>query len=904
MNKTFKSVWNESSGTYVAASEDTTASGRKTGSSRAARKMPRRGGSQRLVLEPRIVFDGALPVVAADMVETRTADTASTDTSAVAPATTNTPSESTLPPAESAQQERELIDGTFALAGQDSNEVIFIDSAVEGLQNFLLDHSQADVVLLDAGSDGMEQIAAVLEGRTGIEAIHILSHGSSGELNLGNDTFNLESMNGEHADELATIKSALSAEADILIYGCDVGAEKSGQAFISALSEATGADIAASTDLTGAAELGGDWDLESKTGTLETDSFALEGFAGVLLDPIVDLNSDPTVTVTGPVVTVTSATTDLVTNGDFGTVNGPVPPAPWVEAGAGSGTAAVVNGDDRYRLRDDAVTFSQALTVPTDTSNTTVTSSSTATTTTDVSTTVATTNEITSISFDFAWQNIDITGADDNQVRVSYNGVLYATFDTIRGVAGEQNVAGLVGNWNYFNGASGPATTLSVVNEITDPMTSITINLPTGVTASASLSFFYTAGSSGSGTDDVAFDNVSVNNTTTTTTSVTTTVTTADTADNDWTATFTENGPAVSIADIDSSIFDGDSANMASAAITLTNQTTGDRLLVNGSSAASGTLASGIAWTRTDTSVSLSGVFTKAQYADAIELVQFENTTENPSTTPRIINVTVNDGTVDSNVAVATINVAAVDDAPVEDRLPIEPEWFLNTDAINNEIFKWQIANDPTSPVLSAIYDIRKETALNSGSGVFQTDSITKAELTAGSVSDNAAPTYVQNSVRHLDLEKSSASISQTVKSSQLESTAKNIRAVSADNTAIPAVSNIVDSFAEKGFKQPNHEEDTDANTDIKPILTEKQLNKESEENKKSQSNTEDSKIKTGYTVSSDPNTKLEQEDGTGNRDNSETNIIKEKVAKSFSNQLQHMATNTRAPSNDIPSNK
>jgi hypothetical protein len=245
MNNFFKSLWNESSGTYVAASEIATAGGRKTASTRAARKMPRRGGNQRLVLEPRIVFDGAMPVAAADAaaavenVETKNADTASKDAS-VAPPTTNTPSESTLPPAESAQQERELIDGTFALAGQTSNEVIFIDSAVEGLQNFLLDHQQADVVLLDPDRDGMEQIAATLEGRTGIEAIHILSHGSSGELNLGNDTFNLESMNGEHADELATIKSALSEEADILIYGCDVGANESGQAFIAALSAATG----------------------------------------------------------------------------------------------------------------------------------------------------------------------------------------------------------------------------------------------------------------------------------------------------------------------------------------------------------------------------------------------------------------------------------------------------------------------------------------------------------------------------------------------------------------------------------------------------------------------------------------------------------------------------------------
>ena len=84
----------------------------------------------------------------------------------------------------------------------------------------------------------------------------------------------------------------------------------------------------------------------------------------------------------------------------------------------------------------------------------------------------------------------------------------------------------------------------------------------------------------------------------------------------------------------------------------------------------------------------------------------------------------------------------------------------------------------------------------------------------------------------------------------------------------------------------------------------EKQLNKDDEENKKSQSDTEDSTIKTGYTVDSDPNTKLDQEDVAGNRDSSETNIIKEKAGKSFSNQLQNMATNTRAPSNSIPSNK
>ncbi len=132
-----------------------------------------------------------------------------------------------------------------------------------------------------------------------------------------------------------------------------------------------------------------------------------------------------------------------------------------------------------------------------------------------------------------------------------------------------------------------------------------------------------------------------------------------------WTKTYVENGSAVSIADIDPSIVDTDDANMDSGSVTLTNQQTGDRLLVNGSSATTGTIGT-ITWTRTDTTVTFSGVATKAQYAAAIAQVQFENTTDTPSTTPRIINAVVNDGTVASNIAVATINIDTAPD-PVND---------------------------------------------------------------------------------------------------------------------------------------------------------------------------------------------------------------------------------------------
>ena len=75
----------------------------------------------------------------------------------------------------------------------------------------------------DADRDGVEQIAEVLSQFDDVAAIHIVAHGDAGSLQLGNTALTFESMNGEHADELAIIAEALGEEADVLIYGCNFG---------------------------------------------------------------------------------------------------------------------------------------------------------------------------------------------------------------------------------------------------------------------------------------------------------------------------------------------------------------------------------------------------------------------------------------------------------------------------------------------------------------------------------------------------------------------------------------------------------------------------------------------------------------------------------------------------------
>src|SRR5690606_13387148 len=62
--------------------------------------------------------------------------------------------------------------------------------------------------------------------------------------------------------------------------------------------------------------------------------------------------------------------------------------------------------------------------------------------------------------------------------------------------------------------------------------------------------------------------------------------------------------------------------------------------------------------------ITLSGAASAAQYADAIERITFENTTDSPSTVMRLVAVKVSDGNGDSNTAIATIDVTAVNDAP------------------------------------------------------------------------------------------------------------------------------------------------------------------------------------------------------------------------------------------------
>jgi hypothetical protein len=147
--------------------------------------------------------------------------------------------------------------------------IAFVDAHIADFATVMANTKSDITVLLDPTQDGVTQITNVLSHYQNLTAVEIVSHGNTGEIQLGNNHLNANSLS-QHAAELQQWNKSLAAGADILLYGCYVAAGEAGQTFIQDLSSLTGADVAASSNLTGNAAQGGDWQLEYATGKIET----------------------------------------------------------------------------------------------------------------------------------------------------------------------------------------------------------------------------------------------------------------------------------------------------------------------------------------------------------------------------------------------------------------------------------------------------------------------------------------------------------------------------------------------------------------------------------------------------------------------------------------------------------
>jgi hypothetical protein len=191
------------------------------------------------------------------------------------------------------------------------HEIVFVDEGVEdydillsGLLSGADSGREVEVVVLSNARDGIDQISEALADRDDLDAVHFVVHGADGQVALGNSLLDSSTL-AARSDEIAGWADSLDAEADLLFYGCNLAASEEGKALVSTLADLTGTDISASDDLTGAATLGGDWDLEYRVGTVETSGAvsaeAQQSYGGLLATPVLD-NNALTITEGGTVI--------------------------------------------------------------------------------------------------------------------------------------------------------------------------------------------------------------------------------------------------------------------------------------------------------------------------------------------------------------------------------------------------------------------------------------------------------------------------------------------------------------------------------------------------------------------------------------------------------------------------
>ncbi|WP_429531392.1 Ig-like domain-containing protein [Pseudomonas frederiksbergensis] len=225
-------------------------------------------------LEPRMLFDGAVAATVADAAQP---DSHPTAEAAKAPTADHpTASKDTHGQADNASAATPAPAATpTAVPGQ---SVVFVDSRIKDTDSLLKGVAPGtEVVTLDATKDGLQQIAAYLDTHQGVSSVQIIAHGNAGDLWLGNSYLSADNV-AERSDVLAQIGKDMNVGGDILIYACNTGADERGVSFVDSLAQLTGRDIAASTNRTG---VGGDWNLEIATGSIESRSvLSSESMAG------------------------------------------------------------------------------------------------------------------------------------------------------------------------------------------------------------------------------------------------------------------------------------------------------------------------------------------------------------------------------------------------------------------------------------------------------------------------------------------------------------------------------------------------------------------------------------------------------------------------------------------------
>ncbi|MFW7269635.1 DUF4347 domain-containing protein [Gluconacetobacter sp. Hr-1-5] len=223
----------------------------------------------RLILEQRYLFDGSIAHIAHhhahhDGIDTHEGTAVADAMEAVADAPPAAGTSRPEPGHTDHSQAPTLADS--AAAAGPLTAIVFVDSRVTDWKELTASlPDTVGVVVVSPDSNGMDVVSRVLAHQQDLQSVSFLTYGQPGAAELGSSTIN-EATVAADSRQVTGWGDALAPGGQILFWGCDVGQGADGQALVDDLHTLTGADIAASTDKTGLATLGGDWTLEQTAG--------------------------------------------------------------------------------------------------------------------------------------------------------------------------------------------------------------------------------------------------------------------------------------------------------------------------------------------------------------------------------------------------------------------------------------------------------------------------------------------------------------------------------------------------------------------------------------------------------------------------------------------------------------
>ncbi|MEA5421270.1 CHAT domain-containing protein [Spirulina sp. CCNP1310] len=160
----------------------------------------------------------------------------------------------------------------FGTAG-DPVSLGFLDITIPDYQTLLYGgRAGTTIIPILPTESGIAKITKTLDHAIKpVDEVHILAEGNAGNFWLGRDFVTHENLE-QYREQLQSWGANLSTNADILLYSCFAALGEIGEALITTLADLTGADVAASTNITGSENYQGDWHLEYKTGGIEAEN--------------------------------------------------------------------------------------------------------------------------------------------------------------------------------------------------------------------------------------------------------------------------------------------------------------------------------------------------------------------------------------------------------------------------------------------------------------------------------------------------------------------------------------------------------------------------------------------------------------------------------------------------------